>query len=47
MKEDLFVCHVDMSQWIHSRRDEGHRNVNNGMKIEEVDPSEDENERWD
>lgn len=47
MKEDLFVCHVDMSQWIHSSRDEGHRSGNNGMKIEEVDPEEDDRERWD
>jgi len=33
MKEDLFVSHVDMAQWIHCCRDDGPRG-NNGMKIE-------------
>lgn len=33
MKEDLFVCHVDMSKWIHPYKEDGPRGGNNGMKI--------------
>ncbi len=32
MKEDLFVCHVDMSQWIHAVKEDG-RIIAGGMKI--------------
>lgn len=44
VKEDLFVCHVDMFQWVHAVKDDG-RVHNDGMKIEEG--REEDRERWD
>lgn len=32
MKEDLFVCHVDMWQWIHPVKEDGRKGLN-GMKL--------------
>ncbi len=40
MKEDLFVCHVDMGQWVRRVGEEQGRG--NGMKIEEVEEGSDE-----